>query len=42
LTSLDEILDSGMEFGYDEFGSIFFILSSDLRHTEVVERVEMC
>jgi hypothetical protein len=42
LTSLDGILDSGMDFGYDAFGSIFFILSSDLRHKEVVERATLC
>jgi hypothetical protein len=41
LTSLDEILDSGIKFGYDEFSNIFFSLSSDLRHKEVVERAEM-
>jgi hypothetical protein len=42
LTSLDEILDSRIEFGYDEPSKIFFSLSSDLRHIEVVERAEMC
>jgi hypothetical protein len=42
LTSLDEILDSGIEFGYDEYINIFFSLSSDLRHKEVVERTEIC
>ena len=42
LTSLGEILDSGMEFGYDAFESMFFILSSNLRHKEVAERAEMC
>jgi hypothetical protein len=40
LTSLDEILDSGIEFGYNEFGNIEFSLSSELRHKEVVERAE--
>jgi hypothetical protein len=42
LTSLDEILDSGIEFGYDEYSNIGFSLSSDLRHKEVVEGAEMC
>jgi len=42
LTSLDEILDSGIEFGCDEETNILFSLSSDLRHKEVVERAERC
>jgi hypothetical protein len=40
LTSLDEILDSGIEFGYQEYFSIRFGLSSDLRHKAVVEKCE--
>jgi len=42
LKSLDEILDSGIAFGYNEDVNIFFSLSSDLRHKEVVERAEIC
>ena len=42
LTSLDEILDSGIEFGYHKYAQTFFILSSDLRHEEVVERGKVC
>jgi hypothetical protein len=42
LNSLDEILDSGLEFGYDEFSNIIFSFSSDLKHKEVVERAEIC
>jgi hypothetical protein len=42
LTTLDEILDSGIEFGYEEFEKIISSLSSDLRHKEVVERGEVC
>jgi hypothetical protein len=42
LTSLDEILDSGIEIGYGGYGNAFFNLSSDLRHTEVIERGEGC
>jgi hypothetical protein len=42
LTSLDEILDSGMEFGFDEYTKIYFSLSSDLRHKEFSERAEKC
>jgi hypothetical protein len=40
LTSLDEILDSGIEFGYPHIFSGLFGFSSDLRLTEVVERGE--
>jgi hypothetical protein len=42
LTSLDEILDSGIEFGYNEDANIYFSLSSDLRHKKVFERAEIC
>ena len=42
LTSLDETLNSGIEFGYDESSHIAFNLSSDLRHKEVVTRAEIC
>jgi hypothetical protein len=42
LKSLDEILDSGIAFGYIEEIVLFFSLSSDLRHKEVVERAEIC
>jgi hypothetical protein len=42
LSSLDDVLDSGIEFGYPYFLHIFFSLSSDLRHKEVVERGEKC
>jgi hypothetical protein len=42
LTSLDEILNSGMEFCYDESVNTFFTLSQYLRHKEVVERAEIC
>jgi hypothetical protein len=41
LKSLDEILDSRIAFGYNEDTNIFFSLSSDLRHKEVVERAEI-
>jgi hypothetical protein len=42
LTSLDEILDSGLEFGYDDFTNIKFTFSSDLRHKDVFKRAEIC
>jgi hypothetical protein len=42
LASLDEILDSGIKFGYDEFSNMFFRLSSELKHKEVFERTEIC
>ena len=42
LTSLEEMLDSGIEFGYPDGFDILFSVSSDLRHTEVVERGERC
>ena len=41
LTSLEDILDSGIEFGYDVVARMFFTLSSDLRHKEVAERAEI-
>jgi hypothetical protein len=41
LTSLDEILDSGIEFGYPDTFRALFAESSDLRHKEVVERSEI-
>jgi hypothetical protein len=42
LKSLEEILDSGITFGYTESESFFFSLSSDLRHNVVDERAEIC
>jgi hypothetical protein len=42
LNSLDEILDSGIEFGYPTGTAIYFSLSSDLRHKVVLERGELC
>jgi hypothetical protein len=42
LASLDEILDSGIEFGYTEAVNTFFALYSDSRYKEVVERAEIC
>jgi hypothetical protein len=42
LKSLDEILDSGIAFGFTDGESVFFGLSSDLRHNMVVERAEKC
>ena len=42
LTSLDEILDSGIEFGYHNSLKNSFVVSSDLRDKEIVERAEMC
>jgi hypothetical protein len=42
LTSLDDILNSGIEIGYRDVLSIFFSVSSDLRHNKVVERAEIC
>ena len=42
LTSLDEILDSGIEFGYIDLWNIMFGVSSDLRHEEVFKRAEIC
>jgi hypothetical protein len=41
LTSLDDILDSGIEFGYVEFYNMIFSLSSDLRHKEIYERAKL-
>jgi hypothetical protein len=40
LTSLDEILDSGIEFGYPVNLNLIFDTFSDLRHKEVLERGE--
>jgi hypothetical protein len=42
LMSLDEILDSGIEFGYPNFFRVFFTESSDLRHKEVVAEGKIC
>jgi len=42
LTSLDEILYSGIEFGYPDVFRNFFAISSDLRHEEFIERGEIC
>jgi hypothetical protein len=42
LTSLEEILDSGIEFGYNEDANTFFSVPSDLRHKDVFERAEIC
>ena len=42
LTSLDEILDSGMEFGYSVILYVWFAVSSIVRHQEVAERGEIC
>jgi hypothetical protein len=42
LTSLDEILDSGIGFGYQELYGVVFSVSSVLRHNEVSERAEIC
>ena len=42
LASLDDILDSGIEFGYPEGSEVFFYESSVLRHKEVLERAEIC
>ena len=42
LTSLDEILDPGIEFVYTEEINTFLNLSSYWRHKEVVERAERC
>jgi hypothetical protein len=39
--SLDEILNSGIEFGYIEAIHIAFSLSSNSRHKEIVERAEI-
>jgi hypothetical protein len=41
LTSLDEILDSGIEIVNPKNTNIFFFVSSDLKHKEVVERAEI-
>jgi len=41
LTSLDEILDSGIGFGFVGIISAIFVLSSDMRHKEVVARAEI-
>ena len=40
-TSLDEILDSGIEFGFSNYSKTFFNESSDFRHKEVVARAEI-
>jgi hypothetical protein len=42
LTSLDEILDSGIEFRYRDILNIFFGVTSISRHNEVAERAEIC
>jgi hypothetical protein len=42
LASLDEILDSGIEFGHLGYSKMFLGLSSDLRHKEVIEIGEVC
>jgi len=42
LASLEDILNSGIEFGYSEIMNVIFNLSSDLRLKEVVERAEIC
>jgi len=42
LTSLDEILDSGIEFGYVDAFRILFVLYSDSRYKEIGERAEIC
>jgi hypothetical protein len=42
LASLDEILDSGIEFCYFDAFNDLFNLSSDSRYKEVVERAEIC
>jgi hypothetical protein len=42
LTSLDDILQSGIAFGYQESVGSLLELSSDLRHKVVVERGEIC
>jgi hypothetical protein len=41
LTSLDEILDSGTEFVFDNTWEIFFHVSSDWRHKELVARADI-
>jgi len=42
LASLDEIVDSGIEFGYLAVSVMFFDVSSDSRHKEIVARAEIC
>jgi hypothetical protein len=42
LTSVDEILDSGIEFGYPRGFGIFFGVASDTRHQYVFKRGEKC
>jgi hypothetical protein len=42
LTSLDDILQSGIAFGYQSDLKMFFESSSDLRYKVVVERGELC
>jgi len=42
LTSLDEILDSGIELCLSNDLKMFFNLSSDMRHKYVVAKTEMC
>jgi hypothetical protein len=42
MTSLDEVLDSGIELGYSAIGNLIFGFSSDLRHKEILERGETC
>jgi len=39
---MDEIVDSGIEFGYPDFVSDLFSLSSDSRYKEIVARAEIC
>jgi hypothetical protein len=42
LNSLDDILDSGIEFGYPYFLDKMFSFSNDSRHKDVSERGEIC
>jgi hypothetical protein len=42
LTSLDEILESGIEVGYPDGFDIFFGLSSNLKQKETFERGKSC
>ena len=42
LHSLDEILDSGIEFGFPHVWKVFFGLSPDFKDEQVVERGQTC
>jgi hypothetical protein len=42
IKTLDEILDSGMEFGYRKVWEKYFRVSSVSRHKEVIARSEIC